>query len=245
MYRAASDDALSMEDAAAAGLAAAQQSAQTEAHAPLLVPMHNPLALAAKRAIDLLGVAVFIVGFLPLYVLVAVLVRRSSPGPAHYWQDRVGQGGRHFHFYKFRSMVVNGDEVLTSFLDSDPSAKSQWEEFQKLDDDPRITRFGRFIRRTSIDELPQLWNVLKGEMSLVGPRPCMPSQEKYYGRYWKTYCAMKPGLTGLWQVSGRNKLTYDQRVKLDVYYAREWSLWLDLKILFKTVRVVITGDGSK
>ena len=131
-----------------------------------------------------------------------------------------------------------------AFSTAIPSAKSEWDQFQKLSNDPRITRFGRFIRKTSLDELPQFWNVLKGEMSLVGPRPCMPQQERFYGRHWATYCALKPGLTGLWQVSGRSKLTFAERVRLDAHYASEWSLWLDARILLRTVKVVLTKDGS-
>lgn len=205
----------------------------------------SKLGLGAKRGIDILAALVFFTVFLPVYVALAIGVRWSSHGPALYSQSRVGRHGRIFRFYKFRSMVVDSDEVLTSFLDSDSNAKSEWEQYQKLNNDPRITRFGRFIRKTSLDELPQFWNVLKGEMSLVGPRPCMPQQERLYGRHWATYCALKPGLTGLWQVSGRNKLTYAQRVRLDARYANEWSLWLDAKILLKTVKVVLTNDGSK
>jgi len=205
----------------------------------------SPVAHAVKRGVDIAGALVFFTVFLPLYVAVAIGVRRSSHGPALYSQRRIGREGRLFRFYKFRSMVVDSDEVLSSFLDSDADARNEWETYQKLADDPRITRFGRFIRRTSLDELPQFWNVLRGEMSLVGPRPCMPGQERLYGPYWATYCAMKPGLTGLWQVSGRNRLSYRQRVRLDARYANEWSLWLDAKILLKTVKVVLTGDGSQ
>ena len=209
------------------------------------IPPRTKLGLSAKRGIDILAALVFFTVFLPLYLAVAIGVRWSSHGPALYSQNRIGRHGRTFRFYKFRSMVVDSDEVLTSFLDSDSSARSEWDQFQKLSNDPRITRFGRFIRKTSLDELPQFWNVLKGEMSLVGPRPCMPGQEHFYGRHWATYCALKPGLTGLWQVSGRNKLTYAQRVRLDARYVNEWSLWLDAKILLKTIKVVLTSDGSK
>lgn len=198
-----------------------------------------------KRAFDLVFGSALLVLFLPVLALIAFGVWRSSPGPVIYSQPRVGIRGKAFRFYKFRSMVVNSDEYLTSFLESNPQAKSQWEEFQKLDDDPRITRFGQFIRRTSLDELPQLWNVVKGDMSLVGPRPCMVQQREFYGRHWAAYCAVRPGLTGLWQVSGRNRLTYQQRVALDADYVRRWSPWLDLKILLRTVGVVLTGDGSQ
>ncbi|TWO72531.1 sugar transferase [Caenimonas sedimenti] len=197
-----------------------------------------------KRLLDITGAALFLVLGMPLYLLVALGVKLSSPGPVHYWQYRVGIGGRRFAFIKFRSMVMDGDEVLNSFLDSDSAARAKWETHQKLERDPRITRFGSFIRRTSLDELPQFWNVLLGDMSLVGPRPCMADQDKYYGEHWTTYCTMRPGITGLWQVSGRNTLTYAERVRMDVRYVQEWSLWLDLCILLKTVKVVLTGHGA-
>jgi len=223
-------------------LGASPQDAAMAEH--VVLPAPNRFALAAKRGIDICGVLVFIALFMPLYLAVYVGVKLSSPGPAHFSQDRVGRNGKLFRFYKFRSMLPNSDEVLTSFLDSDPEARSHWDTYQKLANDPRITPFGHFIRKTSLDELPQLWNVLRGDMSLVGPRPCMPGQERFYGRYWQTYCAVRPGLTGLWQVSGRNKLSYDQRVKLDIGYVRDWSLALDGKILLKTVNVVLSGEGS-
>lgn len=200
---------------------------------------------AIKRAIDVTIALICVVLFFPLSVIVAIGVRHSSPGPIIYSQPRAGRGGRVFRFYKFRSMVEDSEEVLSSYLDSDPSAREEWAAYQKLDRDPRITPFGRFIRRSSLDELPQFWNVLKGDMSLVGPRPCMPQQLTLYGRHWASYCAVKPGLTGLWQVSGRNRLTYEQRVALDARYVRNWSIWLDLQILMKTVKVVLTGEGSR
>jgi exopolysaccharide production protein ExoY len=204
-----------------------------------------PSALRVKRCMDIAGALVFFSLLLPLYVAVALAVRLTSRGPIFYSQERIGLHGRSFRFYKFRSMVENSDEVFSSFLDSDHEARSQWEKYQKLDQDPRITPAGKFIRRTSLDELPQFWNVLKGEMSLVGPRPCMPSQKNLYGAHWKAYCAVRPGLTGLWQVSGRNRLTYEQRVKLDAQYVQNWSVALDAKILLKTVKVVLTGHGSR
>lgn len=205
----------------------------------------RPFPAFLKRAFDLVFGSALLVLFLPVLALIAFCVWRSSPGPVIYSQPRVGMRGKAFRFYKFRSMVTNSDEYLTSFLETNPEAKSQWEEFQKLDDDPRITRFGHFIRRSSLDELPQLWNVVKGDMSLVGPRPCMVEQRDFYGRNWVAYCAVRPGLTGLWQVSGRNKLTYHQRVALDGDYVKRWSHSLDLQILARTVRVVLTGDGSQ
>ena len=205
----------------------------------------NQFAMAVKRAIDVVGALVFLCLLSPLFVALILGIRLSSSGPAIFSQHRVGRQGRLFRFYKFRSMAMNSDEVLSSFLDSNLDAKSQWDTFQKLDSDPRVTWLGRFIRKSSMDELPQFWNVLMGDMSLVGPRPCVPHQEGFYGKYWPLYCAMKPGLTGLWQVSGRNKLPYAQRVQLDAKYVKEWSLWFDVKILLKTVKVVLTAHGSQ
>jgi Undecaprenyl-phosphate galactose phosphotransferase WbaP len=218
---------------------------EAEFHGEVAALELRPLPATLKRALDIVLGGGLLLVLLPLLVLIAVGVWRSSSGPIIYSQPRAGRRGKPFRFYKFRSMVTNSEEFLTSFLESNPGAKSQWEEFQKLEDDPRITPFGRFIRRSSLDELPQLWNVLKGDMSLVGPRPCMVDQRVLYGRHWVAYCAVRPGLTGLWQVSGRNKLTYQQRVALDVDYIRRWSPWLDIKILLRTVRVVLTGDGSQ
>lgn len=197
-----------------------------------------------KRLVDICGALTFLAIGLPMYLAIAIGVRMSSHGPVHYWQHRVGQNGRVFRFYKFRSMVVNSDEVLEAILDSDDEMKARWESHQKLENDPRITPFGRLIRRSSLDELPQFWNVLKGEMSLVGPRPCMTDQKKFYGRHWMAYCSLKPGLTGLWQVSGRSKLSYQERVLLDVEYRQTWSIWLDFRIMLKTFAVVFSGDGS-
>jgi exopolysaccharide production protein ExoY len=202
------------------------------------------LTRAGKRVVDIAGAFMFLALFLPLFVVVAIGVWLSSPGPIFYVQPRAGRGGRDFRFYKFRSMKVDADEVLSAFLDSDTGAKQRWEQYQKIDNDPRITKFGAFIRRTSLDELPQFWNVLKGDMSLVGPRPCMLQQKALYGPDWRAYCAVRPGITGLWQVSGRNRLTYRQRVALDARYVRGLSASGDLKILAKTILVVLTAHGA-
>jgi len=205
----------------------------------------NAVDRAVKRTIDIGGALLFFAVFGPLYLLVALAVLLSMGRPIHYWQTRLGIDGRPFRFYKFRSMVHNSDHVLDEFLSRNDMARTEWDTFQKLEKDPRITPIGQLIRKTSLDELPQFWNVLKGDMSLVGPRPCMERQKSLYGKNWEHYCTMRPGITGLWQVSGRNKLPYAKRVELDAYYVSNWSLWLDIKILFKTVRTVITGDGSR
>lgn len=198
-----------------------------------------------KRAMDILGALIFFAVFGPLYLLVALGVGISMGRPVHFWQNRLGAQGRRFRFYKFRSMVRNSEDVLDEFLSRNDMARTEWDTFQKLEKDPRITPLGHFIRKLSLDELPQFWNVLKGDMSLVGPRPCMERQRSLYGKGWNHYCTMRPGITGLWQVSGRNRLSYARRVELDVEYVDNWSLWLDIKILLKTVHAVISGEGSR
>jgi exopolysaccharide production protein ExoY len=205
----------------------------------------NLLERSAKRTIDILGALVFFVLFGPLYLLVALGVAVSMGRPVHFWQTRLGERGQRFRFYKFRSMVRNSDDVLDEFLSRNDMARTEWDTFQKLEKDPRITPIGQFIRKMSLDELPQFWNVLKGDMSLVGPRPCMERQRSLYGKGWEHYCTMRPGITGLWQVSGRNRLSYARRVELDVEYINNWSLWLDLRILFRTVGAVLSSEGSR
>jgi lipopolysaccharide/colanic/teichoic acid biosynthesis glycosyltransferase len=207
------------------------------------VPAAPVVGLAIKRAVDIVGALTFFLVFGPLYVAVALCVWLGGGHPVHYCQTRLGRRGRPFRFYKFRSMVLDSDRVLDEHLARDPAARAEWDTFQKLENDPRILPVGRFIRQLSLDELPQFWNVLKGDMSLVGPRPCMERQRSLYGAAWSHYAAMRPGLTGLWQVSRRNELTFVQRAQLDVEYVEHWSLWLDCKILLRTVRAVIF-DGE-
>jgi lipopolysaccharide/colanic/teichoic acid biosynthesis glycosyltransferase len=157
---------------------------------------------------------------------------------------RVGFSGKIFHQMKFRTMVVNNDHVLRDALARDPALKKEWDETQKLRNDPRLTRVGKWLRRTSVDELPQIFNVLIGQMSLVGPRPITTGETAKYEELASVYTKSLPGMTGLWQVSGRNDLSYDDRVTLDAYYVRNWSIWLDLYIVIKTVWVVLTGRGA-
>lgn len=209
------------------------------------IPARSLLERVGKRGMDVIAALILMAVGLPLYVFIALGVKLTSPGPVHYWQYRLGRGGKRFRFYKIRSMFVDGDEQLKALLATDEIANSNWQIYQKLERDPRVTRFGRFIRRTSLDELPQFWNVLKGDMSLVGPRPCMEQQEHLYGGNWSAYCSVRPGLTGLWQVSGRNRLSFRERVQLDLAYVQEWSVYLDIKIVLRTVRAVLSGDGSQ
>jgi Undecaprenyl-phosphate galactose phosphotransferase WbaP len=198
----------------------------------------------AKFSIDLLATLLGGVVLLPMITVIAILIKLDSPGPIFYGQTRIGQGGEHFKAWKFRSMVKNADQALQDYLDLHPELQESWEKDQKLRRDPRVTRIGRFLRRTSLDELPQLWNVLRGEMSLVGPRPIVDEEIERYGDKFALYTRVIPGITGLWQVSGRNNITYQDRVNLDAYYVRNWSVWLDLYILMRTIWVVFTGEGA-
>ncbi|WP_425614475.1 undecaprenyl-phosphate galactose phosphotransferase WbaP [Anatilimnocola sp. NA78] len=208
------------------------------------VGLLSPLALFTKRVCDVLIVGFGALLASPLLIFIAAAVRLSSPGPIFYSQERIGRHGRRFRAWKFRSMVPNADQVLKDILAKDPAMRAEWEADHKLKKDPRITWIGHIIRKTSLDELPQLWNIFVGEMSLVGPRPIVQAEIEKYGDCYEQYVAVTPGLTGLWQISGRNKTTYEQRIEYDAYYVRNWSLWLDLHILVSTVRVVLLREGA-
>ncbi|WP_144153938.1 sugar transferase [Paraburkholderia sp. BCC1885] len=196
-----------------------------------------------KRSFDVVLGASLIVVFLPVLGLLALLVM-SDGGPAMFGHVRVGRNGKRFRCLKFRSMVVNADQVLKALIESDPLARAEWERDFKLKNDVRVTRIGRFLRRTSLDELPQLWNVVRGDMSLVGPRPVIDQELERYGASVMYYLMAKPGMTGLWQVSGRSTTDYATRVSLDVAYVQNWSLLRDVTILFKTFKVVFKGSGA-
>jgi Undecaprenyl-phosphate galactose phosphotransferase WbaP len=197
-----------------------------------------------KFLIDLAATLIGGLLVLPLIGLIALLIKLDSPGPIFYSQMRIGQGGHSFKAWKFRTMVQNADYALKDYFEQHPELREDWERDQKLRYDPRVTRIGRFLRRTSLDELPQLWNILRGEMSLVGPRPIIDEEIPRYGDKFSLYTKVIPGLTGLWQVSGRNNITYEERVSLDAYYVRNWSVWLDVYILLRTVWVVLSGEGA-
>ena len=203
-----------------------------------------PLPRMTKRAIDLLVVSLTIPMVALTVLLVGMLVRLESPGPVFYGHRRVGRDHSTFRIWKIRTMQVNGDQLLQDALANDGALRDEWQRDRKLRCDPRITRVGRFLRKTSLDELPQLWNVFRGEMSLVGPRPIVEEEVAAYGQNFSLYCRVNPGLTGLWQVSGRNAVSRRDRVRLDSYYVRNWSPWLDLHILARTARVVLTGQGA-
>lgn len=200
--------------------------------------------MMVKRTMDILFSFVLGVCFLPIGLLTAILIRLDSHGSIFYLQERIGKDGRKITIYKFRTMYTNGDNLLEMYLERNPDARRDWEQKQKLHADPRITRLGKWIREFSVDEMPQLLNVLKGDMSLVGPRPILAEQRILYGEGIKEYRSMRPGLTGLWQVSGRNHTSFSQRALYDVYYVRNWSFWLDIYILLRTVWVVLSRDGA-
>jgi lipopolysaccharide/colanic/teichoic acid biosynthesis glycosyltransferase len=193
-----------------------------------------------KRALDVAAVVLTGVVVVPLVLLLALAVALDGSSP-FYWSDRVGRGGRTFRMLKLRTMVPNADRMLEQYLDRNPEARLEWNSTQKLKADPRITRMGRFLRKTSLDELPQLWNVLTGDMSLVGPRPMMPSQRSLYSGI--AYYALRPGITGPWQVSDRNEVEFSKRAEFDRAYEESVSLLTDFKLLLATTRVVIRGTG--
>jgi len=190
------------------------------------------------------GAAVLLVVLSPVLLAIAWSIWREDGAPVFFAHWRVGQKGRLFRCLKFRSMVRRADLVLAEVLERDPVAKEEWARDHKLRRDPRVLRIGDFLRKSSLDELPQLLNVLRGEMHLVGPRPVVVQEIPRYGEHKRHYFAVKPGMTGLWQVSGRNNLTYAQRVALDARYVETRSLWMDLRILARTVRVLVTRDGA-
>ena len=197
-----------------------------------------------KRALDLVFSLIALVALLPVLVGVALVVRLSSPGRIFYRQLRMRQDGRCFWVLKFRTMYADADRRLEALLAEDPKQREEYARFHKLRDDPRVTPAGRWLRRHSLDELPQLLNVLRGEMSLVGPRAYMPGELDDMNGLARVVLDTRPGVTGLWQVSGRNRLSFDERVRLDAHYVQSWSLWLDLYLLARTVPVVLTGEGA-
>lgn len=196
---------------------------------------HQPLGGSKKRAFDVAMALVALVVLSPLMLMIALLIKATMGGPIIYAHTRVGHNGNAFRCLKFRTMVSHPDEKLKHFLANDPDAAQEWRETQKLKNDPRVTFLGRTLRISSLDELPQLLNVLRGEMSCVGPRPVVAAEIARYGLHAQEYLYARPGLTGLWQVSGRSRLNYAERVALDAQYVRSWSMWLDLTILLKTI----------
>ena len=197
---------------------------------------NRTLKLAIDYALALPGLLLIA----PLFILLAILVKLDSPGPVFHRRRVLGQDGRVFDAFKFRTMYVNGDEILARY----PKLRQELDKNYKLKCDPRVTRVGTFLRKFSLDELPQLLNVLARDMSLIGPRIIAPDEISKYGQYGPALMTVMPGLTGLWQVSGRSNTTYDERVSLDMHYITEWSVWLDIKILLRTIPAVLKGDGA-
>lgn len=204
----------------------------------------DPWSRRIKRALDLFGVVVGGLLISPLLLAIFLLIKLDSPGPAFYGHQRLGADGRHFLCWKFRSMHPHAEQLLEEYLQTNRHLRAEWEQNQKLRDDPRVTRIGRVLRKTSLDELPQLWNVLLGQMSLSGPRPIVDVEAPKYGKVYELYKRIKPGMTGAWQVSGRSNTSYAERVAMDSHYVRNWSLWLDLVILARTIKIVLLGRGA-
>jgi Undecaprenyl-phosphate galactose phosphotransferase WbaP len=205
----------------------------------------DPWARRTKRALDLFGAVVGGLLISPFLLGLVLLIKLDSPGPAFYAQQRLGAGERYFRCWKFRTMCLHAERALNEYLQDDPDLHAEWERSQKLREDPRITRVGHFLRETSLDELPQLYNVLRGEMSLVGPRPIVDAEVPKYGGVYGLYRRVTPGISGFWQVGGRSNTTYEERVAMDAYYVRNWSVWLDFVILARTIGSVLFRRGAR
>jgi len=198
-----------------------------------------------KKIVDRLLVAFSLIFLAPLFLLTAILIKLDSPGPVFFLQTRIGFSGKPFQLIKFRTMLEDADQELDEILQRNPQLEQEWKEYQKLSDDPRITRVGKRLRQLSLDELPQIWNIMRGEMSLIGPRPFLPEQIEMYGeRAYNDYIRVHPGLTGMWQVSGRNETSFATRAQWDIYYIRNWSILLDISIFFKTIGVLVRRIGA-
>lgn len=215
----------------------------------MLICIRNNLARNINKFIKLIfdivvGVLICI-PVIPIIIACAIWVKLDSKGPIFYNAKRIGKNGKEFTCYKFRSMYVNSDELLTLYLAENPVAKKEWDEFQKLHDfDPRVTKAGKIMRKMSLDELPQIFNVLKGEMSLVGPRPYLPREKEMMGHFYNVIISTVPGITGYWQVNGRSDVTFEGRLRMDDWYIRNWSVWMDIVLLIKTIKVVFSSKGA-
>lgn len=203
----------------------------------------SPVARFIKRFIDILISSMSLIILSPLFIIIPIIIKLDG-GIILYGHKRIGFKGDEFKCWKFRSMKADSKEILIKLLEKDENIRMEWEVSFKIKNDPRVTKIGKFLRKTSLDELPQLWNVLKGNMSLVGPRPIVQDELKYYKNYESYYLSTRPGITGVWQVNGRSNTTYKQRVKFDVWYANNWSIWNDIVILCKTIKIVLLGKGA-
>ncbi|MCR5080300.1 MAG: undecaprenyl-phosphate galactose phosphotransferase WbaP [Treponema sp.] len=204
----------------------------------------RPIPVFIKRLIDIIACILIAVIVIPVTIIIAVIIKITSPGPVFYGHKRVGKNHKEIKCWKFRSMCNNSQEILEQILATDPVRREEWERDRKFTDDPRVTKFGKFLRKTSLDELPQIWNIFTGEMSLVGPRPVTQDELIKYGTHVDYVLSVKPGLSGMWQVSGRSETSYEERILFDTYYIQNWSVWLDLWILIKTFWVVLIGKGA-
>ena len=218
---------------------------------PALAGLHRfrkgrdvPVGGIAKRGLDITLAVLGLVLLAPLILALVIVLKLTDSGPLLYGHRRIGFGGREFHCWKFRTMVVDGDTVLEQYLRKHPAKAALWNEQRKLIDDPRVTPLAAVLRKLSLDELPQLLNVLTGEMSLVGPRPVVREELAYYASSARHYLSARPGLSGLWQISGRSNTTYLERVQLDRFYVMNWSLWMDLRIIFMTIPAVVMSRGA-
>lgn len=198
----------------------------------------------AKRFIDFVLLAIAAIPTLLVTLIVSIAIKITSPGPIFYGHKRIGKNGKEIKVWKFRSMVTNSQEILEKILAEDEERRIEWEKDRKFKDDPRITKIGKILRNTSLDELPQLWNILKGDMSFIGPRPVTYDELEKYGKYVDFVLSAKPGLSGMWQISGRSDTGYEERILLDMYYIQNWTIWLDIWIIIKTIWVVIKRKGA-
>lgn len=212
-----------------------------KAHKPLVWYVSNFF----KRTTDIVIVLAAALFLLPVLIPIALIIRLSDNGPVLFRHKRVGRDGKEFMLYKFRSMVPDASERLEHLLQTDPAARAEWMATQKLENDPRITPIGDFLRKSSLDELPQLLNIFKGQMSVVGPRPIVEGEIEKYGEFFSYYSSVRPGLTGLWQVSGRSETTYETRVALDVAYVKARSFFMDIKIILMTFPAVLRRAGAR
>jgi len=207
--------------------------------------LFKPWNILLKHLFEFILIVLMLVLFLPLFLIIALCIKLDSRGPVFFIQKRLGKKGQQFKILKFRSMYMDGDRKLAEYFKQHPDVRKEWEQFQKIKGhDPRVTRVGKFIRKFSLDEIPQLLNVVKGDMSLVGPRPYLPREISILKKSYGFISSIRPGLTGLWQVRGRNLLPFKQRILLDEYYIRNWSLWLDIVILLKTPKVLVKKEGA-
>jgi exopolysaccharide production protein ExoY len=224
------------------------KSATRSADTPLSELDHSAMVLPigglVKRTFDVTSAGLALIVFSPIFLMIMALVKFTDKGPAFYGHGRIGHKGRTFKCLKFRTMAVNGEEILRNHLRDNPEAAEEWRKTRKLRDDPRVTAVGRVLRKLSLDELPQLLNIVRGEMSVVGPRPVVDDELKVYDSFAVYYLQTRPGLTGLWQISGRNDVSYETRIAFDTQYVQNWSLFSDVSIILRTIPAVCLARGS-